>query len=69
MPLDSLHEYISGFINNYKIGTIASKVNGTPQRCLLPITKLHSILAAANLLAHSNISQICYCGQNSLQSA
>ena len=28
-----------------------------------------SILAVANLLAHNNISQICYCGQISLQSA
>ena len=35
----------------------------------LPIWKLHSILAVANLLAHNNISQICYCGQISLQSA
>ena len=35
----------------------------------LPISKLHSILAVANLLAHNNISQICYCGQISLQSA
>ena len=41
-----------------------------PQRCLyLPISKLHSILAVANLLAHNNKSQICYCGQISLQSA
>ena len=29
----------------------------------------HLILAVANLLAHNNISQICYCGQISLQSA
>ena len=35
----------------------------------LPISKLHSILAVANLLAHNNISQICYCGQILLQSA
>ena len=33
------------------------------------ISKLHSILAVANLLAHNNISQICYCSQISLQSA
>ena len=39
-----------------------------PQRCLLAISKLHSILALANLLAHNNISQICYCGQILLQS-
>ena len=32
-----------------------------------PISKLHSILALANLLAHNNISQICYCSQISLQ--
>ena len=41
-----------------------------PPKCVhLPISKLHSILAVANLLAHNNISQICYCGQISLQSA
>ena len=49
--------------------TIASKINGTPKGVYLPISKLHSILAVANLLAHNNISQICYCGQISLQSA
>ena len=38
-------------------------------RVYLPISKLHSILAVANLLAHNYISQICYCGQISLQSA
>ena len=35
----------------------------------LLIPKRHSILAVANLLAHNNKSQICYCGQISLQSA
>ena len=40
-----------------------------PQRCLLAISKLHSILDVANLLAHNNIRQICYWNQNSLQSA
>ena len=35
----------------------------------LPISKLHSILAVANLLAHNNKSQICYWGQILLQSA
>ena len=35
----------------------------------LPIPKLYSILPVANLLAHNNISQICYCSQISLQSA
>ena len=48
---------------------LASKINGTPKSVYLPISKLHSILAVANLLAHNNISQICYCGQISLQSA
>ena len=40
-----------------------------PKGVYLPISKLHSILAVANLLAHNNKSQICYCGQISLQSA
>ena len=51
------------------LGTIASKINVTPKGACLPISKLHSILAVANLLAHNNKSQICYCGQISLQSA
>ena len=50
------------------MSTIASKINGTLIG-YLPISKLHSILAVGNLLAHKNISQICYCGQISLQSA
>ena len=49
--------------------TIASKINITPKGVYLPISKLHSILAVVNLIAHNNISQICYCGQISLQSA
>ena len=40
-----------------------------PKVFTFQISKLHSILAIANLLAHNNISQICYCGQFSLQSA
>ena len=48
--------------------TIASKINVTPKGAYLPISKLHSILAVANLLAHNNKSQICYCGQISLRS-
>ena len=40
-----------------------------PNGVYLPISKLHSILAVANLLAHNNKSQICYCGQISLQGA
>ena len=46
-----------------RISAIASKINVTPDEVYLPISKLHSILAVANLLAHNNISQICYCGQ------
>ena len=34
-----------------------------PKGVHLPISKLHSVLA------HNNISQICYCGQISLQNA
>ena len=49
-------------------GTITSKINVTPKGVYLPILKLHSILAVANLLAHNNMSQICYCGQISLHS-
>ena len=49
--------------------TIVSKINGTPKGDYSPISKLHSILAVANLLAHNNKNQICYCGQISLQSA
>ena len=40
-----------------------------PKSTYLSISKLHSILAIANLLAHNNKNQICYCGQISLQSA
>ena len=49
--------------------TMASKINVTPKGVHLPISKIHSILAVANLLAHNNKRQICYCGQISLQSA
>ena len=49
--------------------TIASKVNVASEGVYLPISKLYSILAIANLLAHyNNISQICYCGQILFQS-
>ena len=51
------------------VGTINSKINGTSKGVYFSISKLHSILAVANLLAHNNISQICYCDQISLQSA
>ena len=33
-----------------------SKINGTPRSVYLPISKLHSIQALANLLAHYNIN-------------
>ena len=33
------------------------QINGTPKGVYLPISKIHSILAIANLLAHSNL---CY---------
>ena len=49
-------------------GTIASKINVTLKGVNRPVSKLHLILAVANLLAHNNIRQICYCGQLSLQS-
>ena len=47
----------------------ASKINGTHKGAYLPISKLHSILAVAKLLAHNSTSQICYCCLISLQSA
>ena len=50
-------------------GIIASKINVTSEGIYLPISMVHLILALANLLAHNNIGQICYCGQISLQSA
>ena len=37
---------------------INSKINGTPKGVYLPISKLHSILAVANLLAHNNLWQV-----------
>ena len=40
-----------------------------PKGVYLPISKLHSISAVANLFAHNNVSEISYCGQISLQSA
>ena len=46
-----------------------SKINVTPKDVYLLISKLLSILAVANVLAHNNISQICYCGHISIQSA
>ena len=46
--------------------TIANKIIVTPKGVYFLISKLHSILAVAKLLAHNNISQIFYCGQISL---
>ena len=41
-----------------------------PQKCLLAhFEAIRTILTIVNLLAHNNISQICYCGQISLLSA
>ena len=45
-----------------QIGTINSKINGTPKDVYLSISQLHSILAVANLLAHNNL-WLCYYGQ------
>ena len=53
----------TNFINKQYLFTITNKINVTPKGVYLPISKLHSILAVTNLLAHNNISQICYCGQ------
>ena len=35
---------------------MTSKINGTPKGVYLPISKLHSILAVPNLLAHNNVA-------------
>ena len=40
-----------------------------PQRCSLAHFTATLDIAVANLVAHNNISQICYFGQISLQSA
>ena len=45
-----------------------AKVLITHKGVYLPISKLHWILAAVNLLAQNNISQICYSSQISLHS-
>ena len=45
-----------------RFGNINSKINGTPKGFYLPISKLHLILAIANLLAHNN-KWFCYYGQ------
>ena len=53
----------SNALKMHRNGTIASKINVTAKGVYLPISKLQSILAEANLLAHNNISHICHCGQ------
>ena len=40
------------------ICSINSKINVTPKGVYLPISKLHTILPVANLLAQNNISHI-----------
>ena len=47
--------------------TINSKINGIPKGVYLPISKLHSILVIANLLAHNNITINYYMQVNSLR--
>ena len=42
--------------------TVNSKINGTPKGVYLPISKLHSIYAIVNSLAHNNL-WLCYHGQ------
>ena len=58
------------FIDKYINAVHRQQNKCYPQRRLLAhFEVVHSILAVANLLAHNNKSQICYCGQISLQSA
>ena len=47
-------------------GTVNSKINGTPKGVYLPISKQHSILARANLLAYNNLWLCYYVQVNSL---
>ena len=47
------------------INIINSKINGTPKSFYFPISKQHSILALANLLAHN--LWLCYYVQVNLQ--
>ena len=61
--------YLILLIKHESVPSTASKINDTPKGVYSPISKLQSILVVANLLAHNNKSQICYCGQISLQSA
>ena len=47
--------------------TICIKINGTPKGVYLPISKLHSILAVANLFAHNKVTISYYEQVNSLR--
>ena len=51
------------------VGTITSKINVTPKGCLFGHFEATLDYRQAILLAHNNISQICYCSQILLQSA
>ena len=58
------------YLSNCEKRTMNNKINGTPKGVYLLISKLNSILAVANLLAHNNISYItisCYVQVNSLR--
>ena len=58
---------LEGFL--FKIMYYRQENKCYPKGVYLRISKLHSNLAVANLLAHNNKSKNCYCGQISLQSA
>ena len=63
-----MYIYVYMHVHIY-IDMCVRKINVTPRGVYLPISKIHSTLFIVNLLAHNNISQICYCSQISLQSA
>ena len=54
-------------MKQFKISTVNSKINGTPKGVYLLISKLQSILAVANLLAHNSIAIKYYVQVNSLR--
>ena len=47
----------SNLETDYPLDTISSKINGTPKGVYLPNSKLNSILAVSNILAHNNRSK------------
>ena len=49
------------------VSTITNPINSTSEGVNLPISKLHSILAVANLLAHNNLWLCKYMQVNSLR--